>query len=86
MLFAEAAGTEALLVTLFEGASLVARLGHLARFPKPKMHPAVTLASRLAAAIFRFAGFFVRHESLLAGRVGVRLPESRQINSSTIVG
>jgi hypothetical protein len=68
MLVAQAAGAEAFLMALLESARLVPRLGHLARFPEPKVHPAITLAERLPAAIFRFAVFFIRHESLLGSR------------------
>ena len=61
MFVAQTAGAVAYLVALLERASLVARLGHLARFPEPKMHPTITFADSLAAAIFGFAISFIRH-------------------------
>jgi hypothetical protein len=61
MFFAQAAGAGAYLVALLESARLVARLGHLARFPEPKVHPTVAFADSLAAAIFGFAISFIRH-------------------------
>jgi hypothetical protein len=48
-------------VTLLESARLVARLGHLARFPEPKVHPTIAFADNLTAAIFGFAISFIRH-------------------------
>jgi hypothetical protein len=62
VLFAETARPVAYLVTLLKRARLVSRLGHLARFPQPKVHPAIAFADNLAAAIFRFASSFIRHE------------------------
>ena len=73
MLIAKAAGAEANLVALFESARLVPRLGHLARFPEPKVHPAIALAKCPAAAIFRLAVSFIRHESLLGSRILIEL-------------
>jgi hypothetical protein len=57
-----------MLAAFLEGAGFVARLGHLAGFPEPKMLPAVALANRLAGAILGLAISFFRHESLLGGR------------------
>src|SRR5271166_1191918 len=82
---AQAAGAVAMLAAFLEGAGFVARLGHLAGFPEPEMHPAVALADRLARAVFRFAVSFVRHESLPGGRFPARAPNLRLSNPSTIV-
>ena len=74
---AQARGAVAMLPAFLEGAGFVARLGHLAGLPEPKMLPAITLADRLTRAIFRFAISFSRHESLLGSRFPDASAENR---------
>jgi hypothetical protein len=76
MFIAQAAGAVAMLAAFLEGAGFVARLGHLARFPEPEMLTAVAPADRLTRAIFRFAVFYIRHETL----PGSRFPDSSAEN------
>jgi hypothetical protein len=86
MFIAEAAGAVAMLAAFLEGAGFVARLGHLAGLPEPEMLAAVAFADRFTRAIFRFAIFFVRHESLLGSRFADPSAEILRLsNSSTIV-
>jgi hypothetical protein len=74
---AQARGAMSMLTAFLEGAGFVARLGHFAGLPEPKMLPAKTLADRLARAIFRFAVSFIRHESLLGSRFPDASAENR---------
>lgn len=74
---AQARGAVAMLAAFLEGAGFVARLGHLAGLPEPKMLPAITFADGLARAIFRFAISFSRHESLLGSRIPDASAENR---------
>jgi hypothetical protein len=74
---AQARGAMAMLPAFLEGAGFVARLGHFAGLPEPKMLTAITFADRLARAIFRFAISFIRHESLLGSRIPDASAENR---------